>query len=257
LDSRRGVILGPPNLPGWDEVYITARYEKALGIPTYVQNDANACALAEWKWGAGRGCRHMIFLTFGTGLGAGLILDGKLYLGANELSGEVGHIRLADDGPVGYGKAGSFEGFCSGAGIATAARRVITKYRQKGKTVGFFDNDRDIRDISARLIAEAMHDGDPVAREIYETTARYLGRGLAMLIDTFTRAKDLGVGEEPLQQARKEHDRAHLLWEWWTAENSDGFHNPDLARESLAESMNASQRGIEILTKAIGQKTAK
>lgn len=184
LDSRRGVILGPPNLPGWDEVYITARYEKALGIPTYVQNDANACALAEWKWGAGRGCRHMIFLTFGTGLGAGLILDGKLYLGANELSGEVGHIRLADDGPVGYGKAGSFEGFCSGAGIATAARRVITKYRQEGKTVGFFANDRDIRDISARLIAEAMHDGDPVAREIYETTARYLGRGLAMLIDT-------------------------------------------------------------------------
>jgi formate-dependent nitrite reductase cytochrome c552 subunit len=80
---------------------------------------------------------------------------------------------------------------------------------------------------------------------------------LAMLIDTFTRAKDLGVGEDALQQARKEHDRAHMLWEWWTAENSDGFHNPDLARQSLAESMNASQKGIEILTKAIGQRTTK
>ncbi|NWF56867.1 MAG: ammonia-forming cytochrome c nitrite reductase subunit c552 [Syntrophaceae bacterium] len=79
---------------------------------------------------------------------------------------------------------------------------------------------------------------------------------LGELINAFIRAKDLGVSEDILNEARKEHDRAHILWEWWTAENSDGFHNPEAARRSLAESMNASQKGIEILNKAIGQKVA-
>src|SRR5512136_2581504 len=79
---------------------------------------------------------------------------------------------------------------------------------------------------------------------------------LGELINTFIRAKDLGVGEEVLKEARSEHDRAHILWEWWTAENSDGFHNPEQARQSLAESINASQKGIEILNKAISQKAA-
>ncbi len=86
-----------------------------FSIPTAIQNDANACALAEWKFGAGRGTQNMIFLTFGTGLGAGLILDGKLYSGTNDNAGEVGQIRLDNFGPVGYGKTGSFEGFCSGS----------------------------------------------------------------------------------------------------------------------------------------------
>lgn len=79
LDSKRGIILSPPNLPGWDNISIVSRLKKKFGIPVALQNDANACALAEWKWGAGKGCRNMIFLTFGTGLGAGLILDGRLY----------------------------------------------------------------------------------------------------------------------------------------------------------------------------------
>jgi formate-dependent nitrite reductase cytochrome c552 subunit len=79
---------------------------------------------------------------------------------------------------------------------------------------------------------------------------------LGQLIDTYLLARDLGVGEDVLKEARTEHDRAHILWEWWTAENSDGFHNPEAARQSLAESMNASQKGIEILNKAITQKAA-
>ena len=110
LDDRRGVILSPPNLPGWDEVYITDMLRDRFSIPAYLCNDANACALAEWKFGAGRGSRNMIFLTFGTGLGAGLILDGRLYSGTSGMAGEVGHVRLDDDGPVGFGKRGSFEG---------------------------------------------------------------------------------------------------------------------------------------------------
>ena len=118
LDEKAGVILSPPNLPRWRDVPVTRILEAHFGVRAYLKNDANACALAEWRFGAGEGCEHMIFLTFGTGLGAGIIANGRLYSGANGGAGEVGHVRLAEDGPVGYGKSGSFEGFCSGGGIA-------------------------------------------------------------------------------------------------------------------------------------------
>ena len=132
LDSRRGVILGPPNLPGWDYVEIVKQIESHYGVPVKLQNDANACAVAEWKFGAGKGKQNVVFLTFGTGLGAGLILDGKLYTGTNDNAGEVGHIRLDDDGPVGYGKAGSFEGFCSGGGIAKLGYKFAIDSAKRG-----------------------------------------------------------------------------------------------------------------------------
>jgi glucokinase len=122
LDSKKGMIYSPPNLPGWDSVPITSIFSDQFGVETALQNDANACALAEWMMGAGIGTSNMIFLTFGTGMGAGLILNGRLYSGTNDLGGEVGHIRLDKTGPVGYGKAGSFEGFCSGGGIARMAQ---------------------------------------------------------------------------------------------------------------------------------------
>ena len=114
LSSKKGLILSPPNLPGWDNVPIVDLAEKRFKRKVLLQNDANACAVAEWKYGAGQGYDNLIFLTFGTGMGAGLILNGQLYSGISDLAGEVGHIRLSDNGPVGFGKTGSFEGFCSG-----------------------------------------------------------------------------------------------------------------------------------------------
>ena len=122
LSSKMGLIKSPPNLPGWDNIPIVDIFKEEFGVDVALQNDANACALAEWMMGSGVGTENMIFLTFGTGMGAGLILNGKIYSGTNDLGGEVGHLRLSDDGPVGFGKAGSFEGFCSGGGIA---RRVL------------------------------------------------------------------------------------------------------------------------------------
>jgi glucokinase len=109
LDARTGVILSPPNLPGWDDVPIVPQLVARFGGEAHLMNDANAGALAEWMHGAAKGCRDVVFLTFGTGMGAGLILGGHLYEGASGDAGEVGHMRLAEDGPVGYGKAGSFE----------------------------------------------------------------------------------------------------------------------------------------------------
>ena len=183
LDARQGLIMSPPNLLGWDNVPIVALLEERFGVKTRLQNDANACALAEWRYGAGRGCRNMIFLTFGTGLGAGMILNGRLYSGANDMAGEVGHIRLAEWGPVGYGKAGSFEGFCSGGGIAQLARVKVLEKLQAGEKVSFCAGVEALNDLTAKTVSDAAHAGDELAREIYRICGHFLGKGLAVLID--------------------------------------------------------------------------
>jgi glucokinase len=183
LDSVKGMIYSPPNLPGWDNVPIVEIFSKKYGVPVAIQNDANACALAEWLMGAGKGTRNMIFLTFGTGMGSGLILNGQLYAGTNDLGGEVGHIRLAKNGPVGFGKAGSFEGFCSGGGIAQLAETMVLEKLQKGEKVAFCPDGESAKNLTAKTVAEAAVAGDKTALEIIRVSAEYLGRGLAVLID--------------------------------------------------------------------------
>ncbi len=167
LDAARGVILSPPNLPGWDGIAIVSELESRFGGRGYLMNDANACALAEWQFGAGRGTRNMVYLTHGTGMGAGLILDGRLYEGTTGDAGEVGHVRLAPEGPVGYGKAGSFEGFCSGGGLSRLAA---------GRVVGHGA-------LSAKELAELANAGNAEALAVWEESGRYLGRALSLLID--------------------------------------------------------------------------
>ena len=183
LDHIKGVVKNPPNLYGWDNIPIVDIMEKEFQIPTYIQNDANACALAEWKFGAARGYQHVIFLTYGTGMGAGLILDGKLYNGASNMAGEVGHVRMTESGPVGFGKSGSFEGFCSGGGIAQIARMKVLEKLQIGERPSFCQSFEQIEELSAKTVALAAKGGDPLALDIYETSGYYLGRGLAILID--------------------------------------------------------------------------
>lgn len=183
LDSKKGIVQSPPNLPGWDNIPIVKLFEEKLGVPAFLQNDANACALAEWKFGAGRDTRNMIFLTFGTGMGGGLIIDGKLYSGTNDLAGEVGHIRLSDDGPKAYGKKGSFEGFCSGTGIALIARKILYEKFSLEQSVSFCHNISDVERISAKDVADAAFAGDKTAIKILEISGEYLGKGLSLLID--------------------------------------------------------------------------
>ena len=130
LDEKTGVILCPPNLPDWINVPIVKMLEERFNKPAYLLNDANACALAEWRYGAGAGSQNMAFLTFGTGLGAGLVINGRLYSGTNGNAGEVGHIRLAKKGEIGFGKYGSFEGFCSGGGITRLAKIMAARCKK-------------------------------------------------------------------------------------------------------------------------------
>jgi len=183
LDSKTGTIYSPPNLPGWDNVPITKIFRDEFGVEVAVQNDANACALAEWLMGAGKGTSNMIFLTFGTGMGAGLILNRRLYSGTNDLGGEVGHVRLAKTGPIGFGKAGSFEGYCSGGGIAQLAKSIVSARLDNNQVVDFCPSIEMVGEIDTKMVALAAQDGDPVALEIIRISAEYLGRGLAILID--------------------------------------------------------------------------
>jgi len=178
LDSVRGLILSPPNLPGWDHVPVTQYFAERFGVPVALHNDANACAVAEWRFGAGRGTRHMAFLTCGTGLGAGLILAGRVYGGVRGMAGEAGHIRLERFGPVGYGKVGSLEGFCSGGGIAQLAGQAVITARQRGERIALEDTACD-----AKAVFALARSGDPQCLAIVDTVAHSLGRGLAVLID--------------------------------------------------------------------------
>ncbi len=165
LDPVAGTVLSPPNLPGWDEIPVTQIFTELLGAPCYLQNDANACALAEWKFGAAKGCSNAVFLTFGTGLGGGLILNGRLYEGANAMAGEVGHLRLTRTGPAGYGVRGSFEGWCSGGGIARLAKMRLG------------------RNTTAKQLADDARAGDAGALAVWDECGRRLGQGLALLVD--------------------------------------------------------------------------
>ena len=183
LNSKTGRVLSPPNLFGWDDIPIVELMETRYGIPTALQNDANACALAEWRFGAARGFENVIFCTFGTGMGAGLILDGHLYEGTTGMAGEIGHLRLSEHGPVGFGKEGSFEGFCSGGGIAQLARTKVLQALQMGIRPSFCPDVQLLDTLSAKSVAEAAHAGDELAKSIYRECGFYLGRGLSLLID--------------------------------------------------------------------------
>ncbi len=183
LNSVTGVIGNPPNLAaGWYDFPIVDYIRNRFGLIAKLENDANACAVAEWKFGAGKGAKNMVFLTFGTGLGAGLILDGKLYSGTNGNAGEVGHIRLANHGPIGYGKKGAFEGFCSGGGIARLAKdmgRKLPAVPQFVQDAGGWEF------LTTKAISKAAFAGDPFAKKVFAKSGKMLGKGLSIIIDFF------------------------------------------------------------------------
>jgi len=173
LRIHDGVLLDPPHLPGWHNVKLKERLERRFpALPVYIEHDGNAGALAEFHFGIGRrrpGIQHLVFLTFGTGLGAGLVVNGQILHGATDTAGEVGHWRLSKDGPTGYGKTGSWEAFASGAGLLELARRRFP-LRWPKKT-------------SIRALVEEMLAEDEDALAIATEAGTWMGRGVALLID--------------------------------------------------------------------------
>ncbi len=184
ISAEEGIIMSPPNLIGWDNIHICniiSSHTKITNV--FLENDANGCALAEFLWGAGKGSEHMCFITCGTGFGAGLILNGQLYRGASGSAGEVGHIRLSNDGPIGYNKKGSFEGFCSGGGISRLALNIIEKNRNREDVLEFTQKYLKDNDITTKLLSEAAIENNKFALSVFDNSAKYLGRGLAIVID--------------------------------------------------------------------------
>jgi glucokinase len=168
-----GELIDPPHLPGWHGARLKASLQAAFpGLPVCIEHDGNAGALAELRFGAGRcrqGVRHLIFLTFGTGIGAGLIVNGAIVHGASDTAGEIGHWRLSRSGPTGFGKQGSWEGFASGAGLVSlAAARFPARWSE---------------DTPIRSLVDAMLAEDPDALAVAAEAGRRLGQGLALLID--------------------------------------------------------------------------
>ncbi|NLI01021.1 MAG: ROK family protein [Chthonomonadales bacterium] len=181
LDTRTGMVYSPPNLPGWEGIPVRSMFEDAFaGLPVVIENDANATAVAEWKWGAGRGARNMVYLTQGTGIGGGLILDGRLYRGTNDLAGEVGHQTILPEGPLcGCGKRGCLEALASGPAIARLARESL--HYRRGQRLVELAGGRPA-DITARHVVEAAREGDSFSRAILEEAGTYMGIGLANII---------------------------------------------------------------------------
>ena len=166
LDRKRGVIQSPPNLPTWNDVPIVDILKREFKVECRLENDANAGAVAEHRFGAGQGVENMIFLTMGTGLGAGIIIGGRLYHGSSDMAGEIGHVRLTASGPVGYNKAGSVEGWASGGGMAQAASERVVSAMENGEVTSLVGQLATNRILTAKDVADAARQGDELAQQI-------------------------------------------------------------------------------------------
>jgi glucokinase len=181
LDLARGVVTKAPNLPGWLEIPLQRRVSELCGLPTWIENDANAGAFAEYRLGAGRGSRHMVLVAIGTGVGGGLILDGRLYHGASGGAGEVGHMVVDPDGAVcGCGRSGCLEAVASGRVLDDAAQRIAAA-EPDGILALIAHREGDQPD--ARILDLAANQGDAAAIEALTRAGRFLGAGLTNLVN--------------------------------------------------------------------------
>lgn len=180
LDPWRGVMLKAPNLPGWLDVPLRARLESALNLPVQVGNDGNLAALGEWRYGAGRGTRHLVYYTVSTGVGSGVISHGRLVLGHNGLAVELGHVPVTRDGPrCGCGAHGCLEAVASGSAIARRARELLADGRPSSLAVMLPE------EIGADDVAQAAEAGDTLAAELLRDAAIWIGHGVTGALYAF------------------------------------------------------------------------
>lgn len=182
VDCKTGVVKLAPNIPGWVNVPIAQMIEDEFHIPTRIDNDVRCAALGELKFGAGRGCENFICITVGTGIGSGIVINGKVVRGATNAAGELGHIKLQmSGGPIcGCGDTGCLEAFASGPAIVAMAQDYIkggksTKFREMAAAEG--------GEITPYMVAKAAEEGDPVAKRIFEIVGEYIGIGLTSVIN--------------------------------------------------------------------------
>ncbi len=183
LDPHTGVVINPPNLPCWRDFPLADEVRKIYGVSVKVENDANAAGLAEYIWGAARGYRYVFYATLGTGIGTGIVLDGKIYWGRTGAAAEGGHVTIDWHGPVcNCGKRGCIEILASGPAIALRAREKVLEEPRRGAAI--LQSARgDIEQIHSENVADAWRAGDPLAKEILDETAVLLTVWLGNIID--------------------------------------------------------------------------
>ena len=175
-DPVKGMLFNPPNLPGWENLEVARLLEEATGIPTHLGNDAQLAAYGEFHRGAGRGSRHLVFVTISTGIGGGIVIDGKLYSGAGGTAGEVGHVVIDPNGPIcSCGRRGHLEALASG----TAMARIATERIAAGEESTL----SRLEEITAKDIGDAADADDKLARSVLENAGRLLGLSLGGLLN--------------------------------------------------------------------------
>ena len=180
IDYKNGIVRLAPNIPGWVDIPIAKIIENEFKIPTKIDNDVHCAALGELNFGAGKCCENFICMTVGTGIGSGIVINGKLVRGAANAAGELGHIKLQmNEGPLcGCGDYGCLEAFASGPSIVKMAKEYLlggksTKYQElAGK-----------EEITPHIVAQAALEGDPVAQQIFTKMGEYIGFGLSSVIN--------------------------------------------------------------------------
>jgi glucokinase len=181
LDPRSGMILNPPNLPCWRNFPLTSEVQKAYAVPVRVDNDANAAALAEARWGAARGCNNVFYATLGTGIGTGIVFDGKIFHGRTGAAGEGGHVSNDYRGPIcACGKPGCIEAFASGTAIV---KRVRERIAEGSKSLVTDLAGGNVESITGETVAKALAAGDALASEIMEESAEMISLWLSNMID--------------------------------------------------------------------------
>lgn len=181
LDPRTGVVINPPNLPGWRNFPLAAEIAKSYQLPVRVDNDANAAALAEALWGAGREYKNVFYATLGTGIGTGIVFDGRIYHGRTGAAAEGGHVTIDYRGPrCNCGKLGCIEILASGTAIARRAREHIAA----GRRSSILDQaNGNLAAITGEMVGTAYRAGDPLAEEILRETAMFLTVWLGTIVD--------------------------------------------------------------------------
>jgi glucokinase len=183
LDPRSGVVLNPPNLSCWRNFPLAERIAAKYRVPVKVDNDANAAALAETRWGAARGYRYVFYTCIGTGIGTGVVLDGRIYHGRTGSAGEGGHVSIDYRGPVcGCGKRGCIEALAAGPAIAARARSKLgAESADRSRILGLAKGKLDA--VTSEMVGQAYGAGDPVAREILDETVEFLAAWLGNIVD--------------------------------------------------------------------------
>ena len=181
VSSDRKTMLATPNIADWNGVQLDLELTKLIGLPVVIENDANAAAWGEAKFGAGRNQAHMMMLTIGTGVGGGIVVNNELYRGAFGIAAEFGHLRVVPEGHLcGCGARGCFEQYASGSALRRHAREAISASPDLARNL-LARGDGTIDGLTGQAITEAARDGDAVALAAFQTTAQYLGAGIASL----------------------------------------------------------------------------